>query len=148
MWDPYLSTWSEPSISLPTKPLFPPFSSLLISPSPLQSYYSPKTQSHSHKNRRSSLTDLYRHQGRFTHLTNVYRWHDLLCRDPAALTKSEETPISSDPKRKLLHPFLYSLSLWMDLIYVFGIWVLRKLLAFSLKLCLPSFFPIVWLVRK
>ena len=36
----------------------------------------------------------------------------------------------------------------MDLIYVFGIWVLRKLLAFSLKLCLPSFFPIVSLQRR
>ena len=41
-----------------------------------------------------------------------------------------------------------SLNWKMDLSYVFGIWVLRKLLAFSLKSCLLSFFPVVWLLRK
>ncbi|KAK7833428.1 hypothetical protein CFP56_025641 [Quercus suber] len=75
------------------------------------SCYSPKTQSRTHKNRRSSLADLHRHQGRFTHLSNMYQQRDLLCRDPEAPTKSEETLISSNPKRKLLHPFLYSLNL-------------------------------------
>ena len=92
----------------------PSFSSLLISPSALQPYYSPKTQTQTHKNRRSSLTNLYCHQGRFTHLFDVYRQCDLLRRDPIAPMKSEETPISPDPKQKLLHPFLnFSTCKWI-----------------------------------
>ena len=43
------------------------------------------------------------------------------------------------PNTALPHPFLYSLSLFLYLICVFGVWVLRKLLDFSLNFALPLF---------
>ena len=49
-------------LAYPPHPYSPPFSLLLISPSPLQPCYSPKIQTWTHKNRRSLDANLHCHQ--------------------------------------------------------------------------------------
>ena len=73
----------DPSFSLFSFPLHP-----------FTPYYSPKTQTRTHKNFRRSLASLGPSPVNNTHLFDVYRWRYLLCRDP--------TTLSSIKKRVLL----------------------------------------------
>ena len=76
------------------------FFSFLISPSPFHPCYSPKTQTRTHKNFRSSLTLLGPSPVNNTHLSNVYWRRYLLCRDLVASTSIKKcVPVVLSPRR-------------------------------------------------
>ena len=117
--------------------------SLLFShfPFPLQPYHSPKAQTRTHKNFSSSLASSRPSPVIATPISPTCTTA-LLCHDPAAPTSIKKrdpfphfvTDNLLRPKTVLPHPFLYSLTLFVYLICVFCIWVLRKMLGFSLNI--------------
>ena len=128
--------------------------SLLFShfPFPLQPCHSPKAQTQTHKNFSSSLASSGSSPVNNTQLSDMYGGTissvvTHFPTTPTSIKKHDPFPhfVTDNllrPNTVLLHPFLYSLTLFIYLICVIRIWVLRKMNCFSLNSVCLCFSPL------
>ena len=153
--NPILVTWSEQTVLLPAKGFHPHLFLFSHFSFPLQPCHSPKAQTQTHKNFSSSLTSSGPSPVKNEPSIWCVRRCDLLRHDPAVPTSIKNmTHFINSHGRSLptKDGATSSLSVLSQLVYLSDLCVsplgFEKAVRFRLELCLPLFFPIIWLVRK